>query len=101
VDFSFDDGWRARIAAMMSKSTTCRRFRCLVALRGLILGGLFQGAFWAALYPWQDSIDVLYPFWVVRVLAGIAMFGGVCAFLWNIFKTWQRAIAVVPAPAAT
>jgi cytochrome c oxidase cbb3-type subunit 1 len=69
----------------------------LVMAGDLILAGLFQGAFWAAMYPWQASIDVLFPFWVVRVWAGIAMFSGVIVFIWNIYKTWQKAHAVAPA----
>jgi cytochrome c oxidase cbb3-type subunit 1 len=65
----------------------------------LILAGLFQGAFWAAMYPWEASIDVLFPFWVVRVWAGLAMFGGVAVFAYNIYKTWRLSSSVAAAPA--
>jgi len=65
----------------------------------LILGGLFQGAFWAALYPWESSVQVMYPFWVVRVWAGLAMFGSVLVFLYNIYKTWQNSQSALTAAA--
>lgn len=71
----------------------------LVMASDLIMGGLFQGAFWSAMYPWEASIDVMFPFWIVRVWAGLAMFGGVAVFVWNIFKTWQKSRAVALAAA--
>ncbi len=72
----------------------------------LILGGLFQGWSWAALQPWDASVEVSFPFWFVRVFAGLAMFGGLLVFLYNIWMTWrgEEELAVdsatVPAPAS-
>jgi cytochrome c oxidase cbb3-type subunit 1 len=67
----------------------------------LILLGLFQGWSWAALEPWDASVDISFPFWVLRVIAGLAMFGGLLVFLWNIYKTWtavpEQATAAEPA----
>lgn len=57
----------------------------------LILGGLFQGYSWAALHPWDVSVEISYPFWVVRIPAGIAMFAGQVVFAWNLYKTWKLA----------
>lgn len=62
----------------------------------LILLGLFQGWSWAALEPWDASVEFSYPFWVLRVVAGISMFGGLCAFLLNIWLTLRA-----PAPATS
>ncbi len=55
----------------------------------LILGGLFQGWSWAALQPWEASIEVSMPFWLVRVGAGLMMFAGLIVFLYNLYMTWQ------------
>jgi cytochrome c oxidase cbb3-type subunit 1 len=59
----------------------------------LILLGLFQGWSWAALEPWDVSVDFSQPFWVLRVLAGLAMFGGLIAFLTNIVLTLRGSVS--------
>jgi cytochrome c oxidase cbb3-type subunit 1 len=59
----------------------------------LILLGVFQGWSWAALEPWDASTDFSYPFWVLRVFAGLAMFAGLLAFLQNIWLTTRSAPA--------
>ena len=62
----------------------------------LILLGLFQGWSWAALEPWDASVEFSYGFWVLRVVAGLAMFGGLIAFLTNIWLTFRSAPVAVP-----
>ena len=57
------------------------------------LAGLFQGFFWASLQPWDVSVDGSFPFWVVRLFAGLAIIGGQLAFYYNIYKTWKGARA--------
>ena len=69
----------------------------------LILGGLFQGWSWSSLQPWDRSIDVSFPFWMIRIWAGLSMFGGLVVFLYNFYMTWRSEpepavdVAVVPA----
>ncbi len=53
------------------------------------LAGLFQGYFWASLQPWDVSIDGSFPFWVVRLVSGLAIIGGQLAFAYNLYKTWR------------
>ncbi len=68
----------------------------------LVLLGVFQGYFWAALLPWQESVDVSQPFWATRVFAGLAMFAGFLCFLYNLARTyWSPATetGVANAPA--
>lgn len=69
----------------------------------LILGGLFQGWSWSSLQPWDRSIDVSFPFWMIRIWAGLSMFGGLVVFLYNFYMTWrstpEAAPSVVPAQA--
>lgn len=59
----------------------------LVMASDLILAGLFQGYYWASLQPWEVSTDGSYPFWVIRVFAGLAILGGQLCFFWNIYRT--------------
>jgi len=60
----------------------------------LILCGLFQGWSWAALQPWESSVQVSIPFWSVRIVAGLVMFAVQLLFIYNFFKTWQKSRAV-------
>jgi cytochrome c oxidase cbb3-type subunit 1 len=59
----------------------------------LILLGLFQGWSWAALEPWDASTEFSVPFWALRTVAGLAMFGGLIALITNIFRTLKTAPA--------
>lgn len=61
----------------------------LVMAIDLGLAGVFQGYFWAALLPWDVSVDGSQPFWIARMLAGLSMFAGLLCFLWNLWMTWQ------------
>lgn len=69
----------------------------------LTLAGVFQGYFWASLQPWEASTDGSLPFWIVRVFAGLAMFGGLLCFLYNIYMTLrtvpETAPSLAPQPA--
>ncbi len=69
----------------------------------LTLVGVFQGYWWASLQPWETSTDGSYPFWVVRMFAGLMMFGGQLCFMANIYKTWTTAPLssnLVPTPSS-
>ena len=55
----------------------------------LILAGLFQGFYWVSLQPWEASVNVSQPFWIVRVFAGLAIIGGQLCFVYNLWKTWR------------
>jgi cytochrome c oxidase cbb3-type subunit 1 len=59
----------------------------------LIVLGLFQGLSWAALAPWDASIDVSIPFWAVRLVAGVLMLAGFLVFVVNIVGTYVSARA--------
>ena len=53
----------------------------------LIVLGLFQGLSWSSLLPWDASLDVSFPFWAVRLVAGLSMFLGLLVFAFNIAMT--------------
>lgn len=54
------------------------------------LAGVFQGYYWASLQPWEVSVNGSQPFWITRIFAGIAMFGGFLCFIYNIWMTCHR-----------
>ncbi|QDT51813.1 hypothetical protein Pan258_59060 [Symmachiella dynata] len=62
-----------------------------VMVGDLTLAGLFQGYFWASLQPWDASITASFPFWTLRVFAGLGMFAGQLVLLYNLRKTLQSA----------
>ena len=64
-------------------------FGVLIMASDLILAGVFQGYYWASLQPWDVSVDGSQPFWITRVFAGLAMFGGFLCFLVNFWQTWR------------
>ncbi len=68
----------------------------LVMAADLTMAGLFQGWSWAALQPWDASIEISQPFWWLRIPAGLALLGGLLVFLYNIWMTCRG-----PAPATT
>jgi cytochrome c oxidase cbb3-type subunit 1 len=59
----------------------------------LVLAGIFQGFYWAGLRPWDDSVNVSMPFWIVRIFAGLAIIAGQGCFGWNLYKTWNHSRA--------
>ena len=65
----------------------------------LILLGLFQGWSWAALEPWDASTEFSVPFWALRTVAGLVMFGGLIAFMTNLWMTIRMAPKSVSAAA--
>ncbi len=59
-----------------------------VMIVDLVFAGIFQGYSWASLQPWEDSIAISMPFWVLRVFAGLTMFLGYIVFLGNLTLTY-------------
>jgi len=61
-----------------------------------MIAGVFQGYFWSSLQPWDASIDASQGFWQVRAVAGLAMFGGLLCFLYNLWMTARGASSIEP-----
>lgn len=70
----------------------------LVMFGDLTIAGIFEGYAWAALFPWEESIALAMPFWAVRIVAGLAMFGGLLCFLGNILMTWKLSVRTNAVP---
>ncbi len=64
----------------------------VVMFLDLTFAGIFQGFYLASLQPWEVSIDGSYPFWVVRLFAGLVMIGGQVVFVYNLWKTWRLSV---------
>ncbi|MCA9148652.1 MAG: cbb3-type cytochrome c oxidase subunit I, partial [Planctomycetales bacterium] len=64
------------------------------------LAGVFQGYYWSAMEPWDAMLRGSMPFWITRVFAGLAMFGGFICFCYNIFMTFSGAPAQATRSAA-
>ena len=62
------------------------------------LAGFFQGFYWASMLEWSRSVDVSYPFWMIRLFAGSAIILGQVLFFYNIFKTWRLSVKEGPSP---
>ncbi|HVC94295.1 MAG TPA: cbb3-type cytochrome c oxidase subunit I [Pirellulales bacterium] len=61
----------------------------VVMFLDLTFAGIFQGYSWSSLQPWDASIAVSRPFWVVRVFAGLGIIAGQLCFFYNIWRTWR------------
>ena len=61
----------------------------LVMFLDLTFAGLFQGYYWASLQPWDASLDGSYPFWMIRLFAGLTIITGQLCFVVNLWKTWR------------
>jgi len=65
----------------------------LVMFVALVFAGIFQGYSWAALQPWEDSIDISRPFWFIRLVSGLAIIAGQVCFVVNLYYTFRTARA--------
>ena len=59
----------------------------------LTVAGLIQGAIWTLGLPFMDGVNAMYPYMVVRLVFGAAMFGAQIFFLVNVL-TAKRVEAV-------
>ena len=91
----------AQCPALIFSRVVLRISGLAVMAADLILGGLFQGWSWSSLQPWDRSIDVSFPFWMIRIWAGLSMFGGLVVFLYNFYMTWRSEPEAVPNVAPT
>jgi cytochrome c oxidase cbb3-type subunit 1 len=73
------------------------------------IAGVMQGLMWRAVnpdgtltYSFVESVQAMYPFYVVRALGGVFFFAGMLVMAYNIWKTIagaRPAEAAIPAPA--
>ena len=73
------------------------------------VAGIMQGLMWRAVnddgtltYSFIESVEVMHPFYVIRLLGGVLFFAGMVVMAWNLWKTVRGARpaeAPIPAPA--
>lgn len=73
----------------------------VVMFLDLMFAGIFQGFTWAALQPWEDSIQISLPFWWVRIVSGLAIIAGQGCFFWDLYRTLKPVAVGTAAAEAT
>ncbi|MBI3015695.1 MAG: cbb3-type cytochrome c oxidase subunit I [Candidatus Tectomicrobia bacterium] len=58
--------------------------------------GLVEGYLWMSPAPFAESVIQAIPFWFSRLIGGVLIYGGLCAFAYNCWMT-HRAGARAPA----
>ncbi|MCG3134191.1 MAG: Cytochrome c oxidase subunit 1, bacteroid [Planctomycetes bacterium] len=53
----------------------------------LLAAGVIHGYMLDALSPWMDIVRAMYPFWLLRTIAGGMILAGQILFFWNLWKT--------------
>jgi cytochrome c oxidase cbb3-type subunit 1 len=64
-----------------------------------------QGLMWRATnedgtltYTFVESLVATYPYYLIRLLGGLLVLGGMLIMAWNVFKTYQLAKRVEDQP---
>ena len=74
-------------------------------IAALWISGVMQGLMWRATnvdgtltYSFVESVKSSYPFWIIRVVGGLMLLGGMLLMAYNMFKTMASGRAVNDAP---
>ncbi len=69
------------------------------------IAGVMQGLMWRATnedgtltYTFVESLVATYPYYLIRLLGGLLVLGGMLIMAWNVFKTYQLAKKVEDLP---
>jgi cytochrome c oxidase cbb3-type subunit 1 len=69
------------------------------------IAGVMQGLMWRATnedgtltYTFVESLVATYPYYLIRLLGGLLVLGGMLIMAWNVFKTYQLAKRVEDQP---
>ncbi|HRX90781.1 MAG TPA: cytochrome C oxidase Cbb3, partial [Steroidobacteraceae bacterium] len=64
-----------------------------------------QGLMWRATnpdgtltYSFIESLTATYPYYVVRLIGGTMVFGGMLIMLYNVYKTVEQRTSIADAP---
>jgi len=62
------------------------------------IAGVMQGLMWRATnsdgtlsYSFVESLAVTYPYYLIRLLGGLLVLGGMGLMAWNVWQTWRQA----------
>ena len=69
------------------------------------IAGVMQGLMWRAnnadgtlTYTFVESLVATYPYYLIRLLGGVLVLGGMLIMAYNVFKTYQLAKKVEDSP---
>jgi cytochrome c oxidase cbb3-type subunit 1 len=69
------------------------------------IAGVMQGLMWRATnadgtltYTFVESLIFTYPYYLVRLLGGVLVLGGMFVMAWNVLKTFQQARSTADSP---
>ncbi|MEZ5514451.1 MAG: cytochrome-c oxidase, cbb3-type subunit I [Steroidobacteraceae bacterium] len=69
------------------------------------IAGVMQGLMWRATnpdgtltYSFIESLTATYPYYVVRLIGGTMVFGGMLIMLYNVYKTVEQRTSIADAP---
>ncbi len=69
------------------------------------IAGVMQGLMWRATnadgtltYTFVESLAATYPYYLVRLLGGVLVLGGMAVMAWNVWKTFQMARDTADSP---
>jgi len=79
--------WSDRLNSYHYWTTT---IALVVMFLDLTLAGVVQGFSWAGLEIWEHSLISSFPFWYVRMLAGVAIVTGFVLFVFNMYMTARQ-----------
>jgi cytochrome c oxidase cbb3-type subunit 1 len=61
------------------------------------IAGVMQGLMWRATnsdgtlsYSFVESLAVTYPYYLIRLLGGLLVLGGMGLMAWNVWQTWRQ-----------
>ncbi len=70
----------------------------LVMFVDLMIAGLVHGYQQSGLAPWEEILAAARPFWLVRMLSGVAIIVGQAMFVYNIVMTALNRQVIAPTP---
>jgi cytochrome c oxidase cbb3-type subunit 1 len=71
----------------------------LVMFVDLMIAGLVHGYQQSGLAPWEEILVAARPFWLVRMVSGVAIIVGQTMFVYNIIMTILNRQVIAPTPA--
>ncbi|MFA5684665.1 MAG: cytochrome-c oxidase, cbb3-type subunit I [Lysobacteraceae bacterium] len=77
----------------------------LFYIASMWIAGVMQGLMWRATnadgtltYTFVESLIITYPYYLIRLLGGLMVLGGMLVMAWNTWKTFQMARQVEDSP---
>ncbi len=77
----------------------------VVYISSMWIAGVMQGLMWRATntdgtltYSFVESLVATYPYYLVRLLGGLLVLGGMLIMAWNTWKTFQMAKSTADSP---